>query len=145
MKERKELLRQAAGAWKSGDKKTRGEVAAYYAERAREVQEVMRHEQLERARDMVEAKRMSPQNRDTVDLHGMSIAEATVIVKEILQQEGSSPTKPLKIITGRGKHSVNRIGVLKPAVRTALMADGWFVSMWDGGLTVKGKTGMYAR
>jgi hypothetical protein len=57
MKERKELLRQAAGAWKSGDKKTRGEVAAYYAERAREVQEVMRHEQLERARDMVEAKR----------------------------------------------------------------------------------------
>src|ERR1700691_4807479 len=97
--------------------------------------------------------RMSPQNRDTVDLHGTSIAEATVIVKEILQQEGSSPSsyfssyllspdplivqyvhvaKPLKIITGRGKHSVNRIGVLKPAVRTALMADGWFVSMWDG-------------
>jgi len=111
--------------------------------------------------------RISPQNRDTVDLHGTSIAEATVIVKEILQQEGSSLSsyfsyllspdalivrcvrlaKPLKIITGRGNHSVNRIGVLKPAVRAVLTADGWFVSTWDGGLVVKGKgkTGMYAR
>jgi hypothetical protein len=58
MRERNELLRQAAGAWKSGNRKTRGgEVAAYFAERAREVQEVARREQLERARLMVEAKR----------------------------------------------------------------------------------------
>jgi hypothetical protein len=58
MKERNELLRQAAGAWKSGNKKKRGgEIAAYYAERAKDVQEIARKEQLERARDMVEAKR----------------------------------------------------------------------------------------
>jgi hypothetical protein len=38
MRERNDLLRQAAGAWKSGNKKNRGgEVAAYFAERAREV------------------------------------------------------------------------------------------------------------
>jgi hypothetical protein len=58
MRERDELLRQAAGAWKSGNKKSRGgEVAAYFAERAREVQEVARREQLEKARLMVEDKR----------------------------------------------------------------------------------------
>jgi len=34
-----------------------GEVAAYFAERAREVQEMAKKEQLEKARLMVEAKR----------------------------------------------------------------------------------------
>lgn len=58
IRKRDELLRQAAGAWKSGSKKSRGgEVAAYFAERAREFQEMARMEQLENARAMVEAKR----------------------------------------------------------------------------------------
>ena len=58
MTERNNLLRQAAGAWKSGNMKNRGgEVAAYFAERAREVQEMAKKEQLEKARLMVEAKR----------------------------------------------------------------------------------------
>jgi len=142
MKERNELLRQAAGAWKSGNKKKRGgEIAAYYAERAKDVQEIARKEQLERARDMVEAKRAA--NRDTIDLHGTSVSEAIVIVKDILQQDGSSPTKPLTIITGRGIHSVNGVGVLRPAVRIALEEDGWYIGAWDGGLFVKGKKGIY--
>ena len=51
--------------------------------------------------------------------------------------------KPLKIITGRGIHSANGVGVLKPAVRAALTEDGWHVGMWDGGLIVKGKKGQY--
>jgi hypothetical protein len=116
VRERNDLLRQAAGAWKSGNRKTRGgEVAAYFAERAREVQEVARKEQLESARLIVESKRfflfllfgaatesdlaahrMAPQNRDVVDLHGTSVAEATVIVKEILQQDGCSPCTSLR-------------------------------------------------
>lgn len=146
MKEGNELFRQAARAWKSGNKKTRGgEVAAYFAERAREVREVARKEQLERARDMVEAKRMASENRDTVDVHGTSVAEAIVIVKGILQQDGSSPAKPLKIITGRGIHSVNGIGVLGPAIRAALAEDGWYVSAWGDGLMVKGMKGIYER
>ena len=47
--------------------------------------------------------------------------------------------KPLKIITGRGSHSVNQVSVLKPAVRKALVEDGWNVASWDGGLVVRGK------
>jgi hypothetical protein len=106
-RESDELLRQAARAWKERNKKGRGgEVAAYYAERAREVQEVMRREQLENARLVVEAKRyflffprrsisslnLVCRTSDTVDLHGTTITEATIIVKEILQQDGCSPS-----------------------------------------------------
>lgn len=39
---------------------------------------------------MVESKRLSSNNQDTVDLHGTTAAEAIVIVKEILQSQGSS-------------------------------------------------------
>ncbi|KAF7974117.1 hypothetical protein HWV62_13325 [Athelia sp. TMB] len=142
--ERGELLRQAADAWKKGGKKNHGgEVAAYYAERAREVQETLKQDQLDRARARVEAKRISTLTGDTVDLHGTSVAEAVVIVKEILERDGCTPAKPLNIITGRGTHSTNRIGVLKPAVKSALAGEGWHVSAWDGGLIVKGKAGMY--
>lgn len=47
--------------------------------------------------------------------------------------------KPLKIITGRGTHSANKVGVLKPAVKSALIRDGWSVGAWDGGLIVHGR------
>ncbi len=47
--------------------------------------------------------------------------------------------KPLKIITGRGSHSVNQVSVLKPAIRMALIEDGWSVSSWDAGLIVRGR------
>ena len=47
--------------------------------------------------------------------------------------------KPLKIITGKGAHSVNKVSILKPAIRRALIEDGWFVGSWDGGLVVRGK------
>lgn len=47
---------------------------------------------------------------------------------------------PLRIITGRGTHSANGVGVLKPAVRNALVRDGWNVGVWDGGLVVRGRT-----
>lgn len=69
MRERNDLLRQAAGAWKSGSKHNRGgEVAAYFAERAREVQEIARKEQLERVTAMVEATRYFFYH--TIDLWG---------------------------------------------------------------------------
>lgn len=49
----------------------------------------------------------------------------------------SGKAKPMKIITGRGTHSVNQVGVLKPAVKKALVQDGWIVGSWDGGLIVR--------
>ena len=48
--------------------------------------------------------------------------------------------KPLMIITGKGTHSANRVGVLGPAVHSALTEDGWNVSKWNGGLVVRGRS-----
>ena len=43
---------------------------------------------------------------------------------------------PLKVITGRGAHSANGIGVLKPALKNRLTELGWKVDLFDGGLVV---------
>ncbi|RDB15749.1 hypothetical protein Hypma_003635 [Hypsizygus marmoreus] len=141
MRKRNELLRQATRMWQRGNAKTRGgEVAFYFAERAREFQELARMEALNAARTMVESKRLALDDPYTVDLHGTTVAEAIILVKEILQTQATSPSKPLKIITGRGSHSVNQVSVLKPGVRKALVEDGWAVGSWDGGLVVRGKS-----
>ncbi|PCH44424.1 hypothetical protein WOLCODRAFT_139001 [Wolfiporia cocos MD-104 SS10] len=141
MAQRHEALREAGRAWQRGGSKARGgEVAFYYAERARELQQQARIEQLDAAREMVQAKRATSANGDTVDLHGTTTAEAVQIVKDILRESGSSPAKPLRIITGRGTHSANGISVLGPAVRSALLEDGWTVGSFEGGLVVRGKS-----
>ncbi|KAJ7065353.1 hypothetical protein C8F01DRAFT_1125341 [Mycena amicta] len=144
VRKRDELLREAARIWQrgKGNKKGRGgEVAMYFAERAREYQEIAKREALDGAREMVQAKRYASRNHDMVDLHGVTSVEAITIVNEILQERAWSPEKPLKIITGRGTHSAGQVSVLKPAVRRSLEENGWWVGQWDGGLTVRGKRG----
>lgn len=47
--------------------------------------------------------------------------------------------RPLKVVTGKGSHSANGVGVLRPAVKSALVQDGWNVGTWDAGLVVRGK------
>jgi hypothetical protein len=48
---------------------------------------------------------------------------------------------PITIITGKGTHSIGGIGVLGPAVRNALSADGWSLAIGEGSLTVRGRLG----
>jgi len=45
---------------------------------------------------------------------------------------------PMKIITGRGNHSVGGIAILGPAVHDALKNDGWNVSKFLGFVRVDG-------
>jgi len=94
----------------------------------------------------------------SIDLHGATFREASRIVEEIIYDtpptngEGSSfpllrcqlslfqsVVKPLKIITGRGTHSANRGGVLKPALKNRLTELNWDVTLFDGGLVVRGR------
>ena len=49
-----------------------------------------------------------------------------------------SAGKPIEIITGRGNHSRNGVGVLGPAVRNALTADGWVFDTHPGGVIIRG-------
>ena len=84
--------------------------------------------------------RQSTPNGISIDLHGTTVAEAIQIVKDTLKDETPTPARPLKIITGRGKHSTNGVGVLGPAVNNVLSDEGWNVGKWDAGLIVRGKT-----
>ncbi|KIP02736.1 hypothetical protein PHLGIDRAFT_32083 [Phlebiopsis gigantea 11061_1 CR5-6] len=138
--QRREALREASRAWQRGNTQTRGgEVALYFAERARELQDQARKEKFSAAWDMVESKRQSTNNSYNIDLHGTTVAEAIQIAKDVLSEDPPTAVRPLKIITGRGKHSTNGVGVLGPAVSNALHEAGWNVAKFDGGLTVRGR------
>ncbi len=50
-----------------------------------------------------------------------------------------SIAKAFKIITGRGAHSAKLVSVLKPAIKKALLDDGWNISACDAGIIVRGK------
>ncbi|OCH96328.1 hypothetical protein OBBRIDRAFT_787411 [Obba rivulosa] len=137
---RREALKEAGRAWQQArNQKHGGDVALYYAERAREFQQQAQKESLEGARAMVQATRSASGNGDTIDLHGTTVAEAVQIVQDLLRAQAASQVRPLKIITGRGTHSANGVGVLGPAVKNALVQDGWLVGTWDAGLVVRGK------
>lgn len=94
---------------------------------------------------------------DTVDLHGTTVAEAIAIVQEMLLENPSSNGESqrslalqyinhiftghtLKIITGKGTHSHGKSSVLKPAIKNTLVEQGWDVSLFDGGLLVRGRS-----
>ncbi|KAI0630580.1 Smr-domain-containing protein [Trametes polyzona] len=138
--QRRAALREASKAWQKGNSKNHGgEVAFYFAERARELQQQQQKEHLDAAREMVLRTRTISPNSEIIDLHGTIVAEAIAIVREYLAEHGAIYAKPLKVITGRGNHSRNGVGVLGPAVKNALTADGWVVDTWDGGLVIRGR------
>ncbi|TFK90135.1 hypothetical protein K466DRAFT_651704 [Polyporus arcularius HHB13444] len=137
LEQRRAALREAGKAWQSGHSKNHGgEIAFYFAERARELQQQAQSQQLDSARDMVMRTRVTTPNADSIDLHGTVVKEAVAISREFVAANWKG--KPLRIITGRGKHSTNGIGVLGPAVKNALAADGWRADTFDGGVTVRG-------
>ncbi|KZW00014.1 hypothetical protein EXIGLDRAFT_831088 [Exidia glandulosa HHB12029] len=138
--ERNEALRLAMRHWRSGNSRNLGgEVALYYAERSRELYDAATKHSLDAARISVMQKRRRTGASDEIDLHGLSISEAYAVVKEILNESPPNPDRPLKIITGLGKHSAEYKSVLQPALRSRLTEEGWTVALWDAGLTVRGR------
>ncbi|KAJ2917107.1 hypothetical protein MD484_g3278, partial [Candolleomyces efflorescens] len=149
MRRRDELLREAArmynissgnsmgkGKGRATGKVRGGDVAWYFADRAREFQEAAKKESLNAAKAMVLRKQALSGEYDAIDLHGTTVNEAMEIVLELLESRGRGG-KPLKIVTGRGSHSANGISVLKPALKKRLVEDGWNVGAWDAGLVVR--------
>ncbi|KAH9848066.1 Smr-domain-containing protein [Lenzites betulinus] len=138
--QRRAALREASKAWQKGNAKNHGgEVAFYFAERARELQQQQQKEQLNAAREMVLRTRTVSPNSEVIDLHGTVVVEAISIVREYLSEHGATYAKPLRVITGRGSHSRNGVGVLGPAVRNALTSEGWLVDTCEGGLMIRGR------
>ncbi|KAF8273201.1 hypothetical protein EI94DRAFT_1826474 [Lactarius quietus] len=151
----------AARAWKRANSKNLGkEVALYHVDEVRKLQEEVKSAALDVARARVGATKwvnncvwilfsgevMSPRKTDasftTIDLHYTTVSQAVILAKEFLRERSASDVRPMRFITGRGNRSVGGKGVLGPAVYNALIEDGWNVSMFAGGLTIRGRIGL---
>ena len=109
----------------------------FYAEQARALNDGLRAAALNDARARVLATRtVAPDGKaGTIDLHFLTVAEAVAVAKETVAELGA----PLTIITGKGTHSDGGRSVILPAVRGALVQDGWNVSTFDAGVVVRGR------
>lgn len=130
----------AARAWKGANSKNLGkEVALYHVDEARKLQEEVKSAALDVARARVGATKKTDASFTTIDLHYTTISQAVILAKEFLRECGASDVHPMRYITGRGNRSVGGKGVLGPAVCNALIEDGWDVSMFAGGLNIRGR------
>ncbi|KZV61351.1 hypothetical protein PENSPDRAFT_658981 [Peniophora sp. CONT] len=136
--QRADMILRAGRAWSTGNTRNHGgEVAMFYAEQARAMNDELRAAALNDARARVMATRtVSPDGKaGTIDLHFLTVAEAVAVAKESVAELGA----PLTIITGKGRHSDGGRSVILPAVRGALVQDGWNVSSFDAGVVVRGR------
>ncbi|WRT67871.1 uncharacterized protein IL334_004845 [Kwoniella shivajii] len=166
-----------------GGRAVKGAVAGHYATQAREAAERAREWELKAARLVVTSHLQAQNNpatngtnhnhnhthshsRDqgqhgsgsggtkTIDLHHLTIQEATTVVDEIAENWWKSEKETrserwrkqdegkLIVITGVGRHSANGKGVLGPAVASHLEYQDWRVDRGDserGYLVIRGK------
>lgn len=159
---RESSVRLAGRHFKStSSQRTKGSIAGSYAIRARESADLARSWELKAAR-MVVMSRLE-QTGHTIDLHNLTILEAKEVVLEAAErwwekektrsyaglaegamQRGKTfvPGRSLTVITGVGRHSAGKMGVLGPAVANALESNGWRVERGErsrGYVTVHGR------
>ncbi|KAI0741630.1 Smr-domain-containing protein [Daedaleopsis nitida] len=134
--QRRAAMREAGKAWQRGGRNYGGEIAFYFAERARELQRQQQKQQVDAAREMVMRTRVIRPNRESIDLHGTIVSEAVAVCRDYLTEHWTG--KPVQIITGRGSHSKNGVGVLGPAIKNALAEDGWIFDTQEGAIVVRG-------
>ena len=123
-----------------------GGAAAHYSSVARDAHAALRQHDSARANELV-ARQSRP---GEVDLHGVSVSDATRIAKTEIEQwweregrewsrEGKVMVGGLRIITGVGRHSDGGRGKLGPAVRAMLQRDGWKIEEGEGVFEVVGR------
>lgn len=87
--------------------------------------------------------RSKTRDRFSVDLHGLNISEAITVARESVDDwwndASGSSRKSLVIITGRGNHSKNQVGVIGPAVQKDLEQSGWNIRRSPGNITITGR------
>ncbi|KAI9481557.1 MAG: hypothetical protein EXX96DRAFT_618487 [Benjaminiella poitrasii] len=137
--ERNELFRKAATAYRQARNKGSGEggIAFYYSDTARQIDSKARDWNMRAARATVRGHRLRQKDDHLLDLHGLTVAEAQAVVKEGVNQWFSRSQvqsarrefKPLKIVTGAGKHSQYGEAKLLPTTLKILKKEGWSYDM----------------
>ncbi|KAF1828499.1 smr domain-containing protein [Decorospora gaudefroyi] len=126
------------------------QAAAYYAQEGRDLNANLKAMNAAEADALVS----SQSNATSLDLHGVTVADATRIAKQRTQAwwnglgerripEWSGPGRrgggeAYRIITGLGRHSVGGRSKIGPAVLKALVNEGWKVEAEPGELYVTG-------
>ncbi|KAG1378892.1 hypothetical protein G6F61_005435 [Rhizopus arrhizus] len=132
--ERNELYRKAAAAYrKARNKGPEGGVAFYYSDIAREIDSKAKDWNMRAARATVRQHRLRQNDDHLLDLHGLTIAEARVVLMEGVTQWWSRSQmqsarrliQPLRIITGVGKHSEYGESKLLPMTMKFLRSEGY--------------------
>ncbi|KAI8931700.1 hypothetical protein NX059_011345 [Plenodomus lindquistii] len=148
---RSEAFQQASSAYRKGRSTPLMKAAAgYYAQEGRDLSANLRALSAAEA-DALVASQSGP---TYLDLHGVTVADATRIAKQRTQAwwnglgEQRIPEwsgagrrgggESFRIITGLGRHSENGRGKLGPAVAKMLVNEGWKVVIEPGELFVTG-------
>ncbi|KAI8370394.1 uncharacterized protein BYT42DRAFT_86996 [Radiomyces spectabilis] len=147
--QRNELYRKAAASYQRAKNKRSGEsgVAFFYSQEARECDEKAKHWNMRAARSFVRQERLRKNDDHLLDLHGLTVAEAQVLIKEGVSQWWSRSQmqaarraiQPLRIITGVGNHSSQHRSRLFPSALKFLKKEGWRTELPSPGcILVKG-------
>lgn len=110
---------EASEAHKQGD----GKRAKELSEKGKEEGRLMEEAGLRAARAIFEAKNKK-QPEGTIDLHGLQVKEAEMIVTEEMEKTKKRGAKELKIIIGAGHHSDTKGPKVGPAVKKMLTDNG---------------------
>ncbi|CAI2166804.1 8831_t:CDS:2 [Funneliformis geosporum] len=144
MAKRGEAFRKALDSYQrsKGHRNGEGGISFHYSTEGRKFDTEMKKWNLRAARSLVRLNSEKRREENVLDLHGCSVNEALTIVKEKLNQwyseSGRTSLKPLKIITGLGKHSPNGVAKLPSAINKFLVKDNWNVKDYKGYLMVNG-------
>lgn len=142
-----EAFSKAALAYRrSKSDRLMGGAAAYYSAVGRDQAQRARREMAAAADSLVD----SQSTADTLDLHGVSVADGVRIAGERVMQwweslgekryaPGGAARYPFRIVTGAGRHSRDGTSRLGPAVSKMLAREGWRFEVGEGVLAVTGR------
>ncbi|CEP15530.1 hypothetical protein [Parasitella parasitica] len=147
--ERNTLFRKAAAAYQHAKNKGPGEggIAFFYSDNARQLDSRAKDWNMRAARATVRGHRLRQNDDHLLDLHGLTVVEAQAVVREGVNQwysrsqmqSSRRQLRPLKIITGVGKHSKYGESKLLPSTLKILKQEGWLFDMPNPGcIFVKG-------
>ncbi|KAJ2742733.1 hypothetical protein GGI20_004269 [Coemansia sp. BCRC 34301] len=137
--ERNELYTKAAHAYSRRTAKgAHSGTALFYSSVGHKCDASARVWRMRAAQAAVAAMRRNDSN--LVDLHGLTRMEALAVVQdELLAWYDRDRSRPLRIVTGLGSHSIDSCARLHPAVIHALRDAGWRFSENPGYIEVLGK------
>ncbi|KAG8709807.1 hypothetical protein FRC09_000461 [Ceratobasidium sp. 395] len=142
---RRAALRQASELFTRQKHEHGREGALYYSQLAHGYATREKEWRMKAAKAGVKARQERSPHK-AIDLHGLTVNQSLEIVREGANAwwssagAGATPSSPLQIITGQGRHSKGNVPVIAPAVMKLLEKEGWRAHKREGIVYVTGVT-----